>query len=178
MGPAAVGAGGPHDREELVSGDAQALVGLLMVAGIVGILLPVIPGLLLIWAAGLWWTIADGGGPARWTVFAVMTALLAVGTTAKYVLPARSAAARGAPLATLVVGGIGAVIGFFVIPVIGLVVGGVVGIYLAEFARLREAGRAWDSTRAALVAIGVGMLIELTAGLLMFAVWLAGVWVT
>jgi uncharacterized protein YqgC (DUF456 family) len=172
------GAGGPHDREELVSGDAQVLVGLVMVVGIVGILLPVIPGLLLIWAAGLWWTVADGGGPVRWTIFAVITVLLAVGMTAKYVLPARRAAARGAPLATLVVGGIGAVVGFFVIPIIGLIVGGVLGIFLAEYVRLREAGRAWDSTRAALVAIGIGMLIELTAGLLMFGVWLLGVWIT
>src|SRR6185312_9098891 len=170
----AVGAGGPHDREGLVSSDAQVLVGLLMVAGIVGVLLPVIPGLPVVWAAGLWWTIADGGGPVRWTVFAVMTLLLAVGATAKYVLPARSAAARGAPFATLVVG---AIIGFFVIPIVGLVVGFVVGVYLAELARLRAAGRAWDSTRAALVAIGIGMLLELTAGLLMFAVWLTGVWV-
>ena len=69
-------------------------------------------------------------------------------------------------------------IGFFVIPIIGLIVGGVLGIYLAEFVRLREPGRAWDSTRAALVAIGIGMLIELTAGLLMFGVWLTGVWIT
>jgi uncharacterized protein len=154
------------------------LVGLLMVAGIVGVLLPVLPGLLLIWAAGLWWTIADGGGPARWTVLAVMTALLAVGTVAKYVLPARSAAARGAPLGTLAFGAVCAVVGFFVIPVVGLIVGGVFGIYLAEWARLRDPGRAWDSTRAALVAIGIGLLIEFTAGVLMFGVWLLGVWVT
>jgi hypothetical protein len=161
-----------------VSNDAQVLVGLVMVAGIVGILLPVLPGLLLIWAAGLWWTIADGGGATRWTVLAIMTVLLAVGTIAKYVLPARSAAARGAPLGTLVVGAIGAVIGFFVIPLVGLIVGGVLGIYLAEYVRLREAGRAWDSTRAALVAIGIGLLIELSAGVLMFGTWLAGVWIT
>jgi uncharacterized protein len=161
-----------------VSSDAQVLVGLLMVAGIVGVLLPVIPGLPVIWAAGLWWTVADGGGPVRWTVLSVMTVLLAVGATAKYVLPARRTAARGAPFATLVVGAIGAVIGFFVIPIVGLIVGFVLGIYLAELARLRAAGPAWESTRAALVAIGIGMLIELTAGLLMFAVWLTGVWVT
>ena len=118
--------------------------------------------------------------PGRMALVAVVliAVLLAVGATAKYVLPARSAAARGAPFATLVVGAVGAVIGFFVIPIVGLVVGFVVGIYLAELARLRAAGRAWDSTRAALVAIGIGMLIELTAGLLMFAVWLTGVWVT
>jgi uncharacterized protein len=161
-----------------VSGDAQTLVGVVMVLGIVGILLPVLPGLLLIWAAGLWWTIADGGGATRWTVLAVLTALLVVGTVVKYVLPARSAAARGAPVSTLVVGALGGIVGFFVIPVVGLLIGGVVGIYLAEYVRLRDPGRAWTSTRAALVAIGIGLLIELTAGVLMFGVWLLGVWVS
>jgi uncharacterized protein YqgC (DUF456 family) len=161
-----------------MSGEAQTLVGVVMVLGIVGILLPVLPGLLLIWAAGLWWTIADGGGATRWTVFAVLTALLVVGTVVKYVLPARSAAARGAPVSTLVVGALGGIVGFFVIPVVGLLIGGVLGIYLAEYVRLRDPGRAWTSTRAALVAIGIGLLIELTAGVLMFGVWLIGVWAT
>ena len=161
-----------------MSNDAQTLVGVVMVVGIVGIVLPVLPGLLVIWAAGLWWTIADGGGPVRWTVLAVLTVLLAVGMVAKYVLPARSAAARGAPFSTLAIGVVGAVIGFFVIPIVGLIVGGVLGIYLAEYVRLRAPGPAWDSTRAALVAIGVGLLIELTAGVLMFGAWLLGVWAT
>ncbi len=156
----------------------QLLVGLAMAAGLVGILVPVVPGLLLILAAGLWWTIADGGGPVRWTVFAVLTALFCLGTVAKYVLPARSAAARGAPASTLVVGAVGAVVGFFAIPIVGVLVGGVAGIYLAEFRRLRDGGRAWVSTRAALVAIGVGLLIELTAGALMLGVWLLGLSVT
>jgi uncharacterized protein YqgC (DUF456 family) len=160
-----------------VTGAGELLVGALMVVGLVGVLLPVVPGLLLIWAAGLWWTIGDGGG-ARWSVFGVLTALLAVGTVAKYVLPARSAAARGAPATTLVAGALGAVVGFFVIPVVGVVVGGVAGIYVAELARLRDGGRAWTSTRAALVAIGIGVLIELTAGVLMIGVWALGVLAT
>lgn len=161
-----------------MTGSEQFLVGLAMAAGLVGVFVPVIPGLLLIWAAGLWWTVADGGGALRWTVLGVLTALLVLGTVAKYVLPARSAAARGAPLSTLVAGAAGAVVGFFVIPVVGVLVGGVAGIYLAEYARLHDGGRAWVSTRAALVAIGVGLLIELTAGVLMIGVWLLGVWVS
>jgi len=156
----------------------ELLVGAVMLAGLVGVVLPVLPGLLVIWAAGLWWTIADGGGAVRWTVLGLLTGLLAIGTATKYVLPARSAAARGAPVGTLAAGAVGAIVGFFVIPVVGLLVGGIVGIYLAEYARLRDPGRAWTSTRAALVAIGVGLLVELTAGVLMFAVWLLGVWVT
>jgi uncharacterized protein YqgC (DUF456 family) len=161
-----------------VTDSEQVLVGLAMVAGLVGVLLPVLPGLLLIWAAGLWWTIADGGGAVRWTVFGVLTALFVLGTVAKYVLPARSAAARGAPVTTLAAGAAGAVVGFFAIPVVGAPVGGVAGIYLAEYARLRHGGRAWLSTRAALVAIGIGLLIELTAGVLMFGGWLLGLLAT
>ena len=161
-----------------MTGGEELLVGALMVAGLVGVLLPVLPGLLLIWGAGLWWTIADGGGPTRWAVFAVLCGLLVVGTAAKYVLPAKSAAARGAPVGTLLFGALGAAVGFFVIPVVGILVGGVAGIYLAESARLRDGRRAWSSTRAALVAIGVGLLIELTAAVLMLGVWLIGVWVT
>ena len=161
-----------------MTGGEELLVGALMVAGLVGVLLPVLPGLLLIWGAGLWWTIADGGGPARWTVFGVLTVLLLVGTVAKYVLPARSAAARGAPATTLVAGALGAIVGFFVIPVVGLLVGGVAGIYLAELVRLQDGRRAWTSTRAALVAVGIGVLIELTAGVLMIAAWAAGVLAT
>jgi uncharacterized protein YqgC (DUF456 family) len=161
-----------------MSGDEQLLVGLVMIAGLVGVLLPVLPGLLLIWAAGLWWTIADGGGPVRWAVLAVLTALLVVGTATKYVLPARRASARGAPLTTLLAGVAGAVVGFFVIPVVGAPIGGVLGIYLAELARLGDPQRAWASTRAALVAIGIGLLIELTAAVLMIGVWLLGVWLT
>jgi uncharacterized protein YqgC (DUF456 family) len=114
----------------------------------------------------------------RWSVLGVLTALLIVGSVAKYLLPARSAAARGAPLTSLVAGAAGAVVGFFVIPVVGAPVGGVAGIYLAEYLRLQHGGRAWVSTRAALVALGIGLLVELTAGVLMIGVWLLGLLAT
>jgi uncharacterized protein YqgC (DUF456 family) len=161
-----------------MNGTEQALVAVALVAGLVGVVVPLLPGLPLIWAAGLWWTLADGGGPARWTVLGVMTVLLVAGTVAKYVLPARSAAARGAPANTLLVGAVGAVVGFFVIPVIGLVIGGVAGIFLAELVRLRSVRHAVLTTRAALVAIGVGLLVELSAGLAMVLTWIVGLLVT
>ncbi|HYT09288.1 MAG TPA: DUF456 domain-containing protein [Mycobacteriales bacterium] len=161
-----------------MTGGGQLAVGLAMVVGLIGVLVPVVPGVLLIWLAGLAWAIADGGGPARWTVFGLMSALFVLGTVAKYLLPARSAAARGAPATTLLAGALGAVVGFFVIPVIGLLIGGIAGIYLAELARLQDGRRALVSTKAALAGIGIGILIELAAGVLMIGTWLVGVLVT
>ena len=139
---------------------------LVMLVGLVGVVVPVLPGLLLIWGAGVVWAWV-GGGPGHWAVAAVLTLLLVVGTVAKYVLPARSATGAGAPRRTLLVGMLGALVGFFVIPVVG----GVAGVYLAEHARLGNAGVAWRSTRAVLVGVGIGMLVELATGVLMVAVW-------
>jgi len=149
---------------------AELLVLLVMLAGLVGVVVPVLPGLLLIWGAGIVWAWL-GGGPGHWAVAVILTLLLVVGTVMKYGLPARSATGAGAPRRTLLVGVLGAVLGFFVIPVVGFVVGGVGGIYLAELARLGTPSAAWRSTRAVLLGMGIGMLVELATGVLMVAVW-------
>lgn len=146
--------------------------------GIVGVILPVLPGLVLIWGAGLWWAIGDGGGVGHWIVFAVMSGLLVAGMSAKYILPAKATSEGGAPFGTLVIGVVGAVAGFFLIPVLGVLVGFVLGVYLAEFARLRDMWGAWRSTRTALIAIGIGLLVEFAAGLAMAFTWFVGVLVT
>jgi uncharacterized protein len=161
-----------------VSTGAELVVLLVMLVGLVGVLVPFLPGLVLVWAAGIAWVWFDGHGPAHLFVGVVLTGLLAVGIVAKYVLPARSASGAGAPKSTLLVGAAGAVVGFFVIPVVGLVVGGVAAVYLAELARLQDLGLAWRSTWAVLRGIGIGMLVELTAALLMVGVWTLAVLVT
>jgi hypothetical protein len=104
-----------------------------------------------------------------------MMLVLAAGTVAKYVLPGRSLKQAGAPTSTLVLGGIGAIAGFFLIPVVGLPIGAVVGIYLGELRRLSDSRAAWRSTVATAKAIGVGMLIELGAGMMAVGIWLAAV---
>src|SRR6185503_9532387 len=121
-----------------------------MAVGLVGVVVPVLPGLLLVWGAGVAWAWLDGGGALRWSFAAILTLLFVAGTTLKYVLPARSATGAGAPRSTLLLAAAGAVVGFFVIPVVGIVVGGAGVVFLAELARLGSAGAAWQSTRAVL----------------------------
>ena len=156
----------------------ELLVGLVMLVGVVGTVVPLLPGLLLVWVAGLVWVLADGGGVVRWATLAVLTVLLVVGMVAKYVLPGRRAAADGAPFSTMAVGVAGMVVGFFVIPVVGLLVGGLVGVFVAERVRLGTSAAAWASTRRVLVAVGIGALVEIACGLMMMLVWLVGVLAT
>ena len=71
-------------------------------------------------------------------------------------------------------GGAGAIIGLFVLPPLGVLIGGVVGVYMAEARRLGPGEEARRSTVEVLKAVGIGILAELVAGVLMIATWLAG----
>jgi len=150
------------------------LFGLAMAIGLVGTVVPVLPGLLVVAVAGVGWAWLEGG-VAAWTVAVAMLAVLACGTVAKYVLPGRTLKDAGAPWSTLLVGAVAAVVGFFAIPVVGLLVGGVLGVWLAELRRLRSGRGAWRSTWATLKAIGLGVLLELTAGVVAVAIWVVAV---
>jgi uncharacterized protein YqgC (DUF456 family) len=149
--------------------------GVLVLVGLFGIVVPLLPGTVLVLAGILLWAAVDGSAGA-WTVFALATACLVVGTVVKYAVPGRRLRAA-VPTSTLLAGGGGAVVGFFVIPVVGALVGFPIGVYLAERARVGAAG-AWPSTREALRAVGVSILIELGAAVAATVVWVAGAVVT
>ncbi len=154
----------------------ELLVGLAVLVGLVGIVVPVLPGTVLILGAVLVWAIEDGSATA-WGVFAVVTLLLAAGTVVKYAVPGRRLKANGVPRRTLLLGTALGIVGFFVIPVIGLFVGFVLGVYLAELQRV-GGDAAWPSTKHALNAVVHSVLIELAAGLLAAATWVAGALLT
>lgn len=152
---------------------ATIAAAVLIVVGLVGILLPILPGLLLVLAGIAVWAVPRGD-TAGWTVLGVATAIIVIGSVAKYLLPGRRLRDSGVPGRTLGVGAVLGVVGFFVIPIVGLFVGFVLGVYLAERARLGERAAAWPSTRGALAAVGWSILIELATGLLAAAVWIGG----
>ena len=60
----------------------------------------------------------------------------------------------------------------------GLVIGFVLGVWVAERARLGDFGKAWPSTKHALKAAGLAMLIELATALSIAGVWVLGLTVT
>lgn len=152
------------------------LVAVVIAVGLVGILVPVLPGSILVVAAVLVWSWTVGG-PTAWTVFAVAAALVLAGTVVKYVVPGRRLQVAGIPASTQWVGVALGVVGFFIVPVVGLFLGFVLGIYLAELRRVGSA-EAWPSTVHSLKAVGLSIVIELTAAVLATLAWVVGVAVT
>lgn len=147
------------------------LVGLAIVVGLAGIIIPILPGVLLIAGALLGWALVESSATG-WTVFGIALVVLVIGQVVKYLIPGRQLKAA-VPTKTLVFGALGAVVGFFVIPFIGVFVGFPLGVYAAELARVGSAA-AGTSTRHALKAMGLGIVIELASAVLASAAWVTG----
>ena len=166
----------PRSGSLLKMTGVEVLVAVSIAVGLVGVVVPLLPGALLAWSAIVVWGVAVGTATG-WAVVAVATALIGAGQIVKYTIPGRRLRTEGVPNRSLVIGGLAAIVGFFLVPVVGVFVGFVLGVYASEFQRV-GARTAWPSTKAALRAVGVSMLLELTCTLLAAAVWIAGVAIT
>jgi uncharacterized protein YqgC (DUF456 family) len=150
------------------------LVGLVLLLGLIGVLIPGVPGQAIVWAAILWWALSDTSGLA-WTVLSGATALLLLNQALRPLLPPRRIRQTGAPRRTLMIGGSAGIVGFFVVPVLGGVAGFVGGIYGAERLRLGSRRDGWASTRTVMRNAGYSLLVELLACLLVAGGWLGAV---
>ncbi|MGX4656020.1 DUF456 domain-containing protein [Micromonospora sp. SCSIO 07396] len=160
----------------LTDGEAafSVIAAIAIVAGLAGVVVPGLPALPLCWGGVLLWAIFGGAGPGRWAVLAAATVVAAAGAVIKYAWPGRNLKRTGVPTSSLLVGGLLGLVGFFVIPVVGLVIGFVGGVWGAERLRLGSNQLAWPATVQALKAAGLSMMVEFLAGLVIAALWVAG----
>ena len=150
------------------------LVAVVIAVGLIGILVPLVPGSILVFAAIAVWAFVEGTTIA-WVTLGVATAILAAALLVKYLWPMKRMRSADVGTWSLLAGGVLGVIGFFVIPVVGLVIGFVVGVFLAELALRRDSRLAWASTVHAIKGVALSVGVELAGALLATMVWVAGV---
>lgn len=141
---------------EAVTTGAAAL---LLVVGVLGTIIPILPGslltigTLLVWA----WVL---GSTASWTAALIGVALAVVGMSASAILTGRKMRREQIPRGPVIVGVIVGVIGMLIVPVVGLFLGFALGLLLAEYARRKDLAAAWRSSVEAMKSMGLGMLLE------------------
>ena len=153
------------------------VIAVLIAVGLIGILVPLLPGTLLVYAAIAVWAVMEQTS-VGWVVLAVVTALLVGAMAIKYLWPVKRMRAADVSGVTLAAGGVAGLVGFFVIPVVGLLVGFVGGVFLAELVARRDRRRAWASTVHAVKGVALSVGVELCAGLLAAVAWIVGVALT
>ncbi|MEU6572230.1 DUF456 domain-containing protein [Streptomyces sp. NPDC046805] len=150
------------------------LVGLVIVLGLCGVLVPGVPGSWLVWAAVLWWALQDPR-PLAWAVLVGATVVLFLSQVVRWALPPRKLRASGATPQLGAYAGVGAFLGFFLVPVVGAIPGFMAGIYLHERLRLGRHGEAMAALRTTMRSGGSSVLTELFTCLLIMGAWLGAV---
>ena len=159
--------------------DQQAvtfLVGMAMLAGLAGALIPWFPDILLIWGAGLVYGILVGWGTWGPWLFASMTVAALVGFVAEVAVSAAGARVGGASGWGILVGLVLAVVGMIVFSPLGALLGLALGMLLVEGWRQRNLRKAAAATLGAVIGWGASFLVKFSLSLWMVLLW--GAWVT
>lgn len=154
---------------------ATIVAGLLLLIGLVGIIVPVLPGSITIIVGLLVWALVLGS-PLGWIVFGIGTMFCLCGMVATYVLTGRAMRREKIPNRSVLVGIVCGIIGLFVIPALGLPIGFVVGLFLSELVRVKDFRTAIRTSWQAIRATGLGMLVEFCLAGLAVGTWVIGAW--
>jgi uncharacterized protein len=150
------------------------LVALAIAIGLIGVVVPLVPGTLLVLAAIAVWAAVEHT-VVSWVTLGIGTVVLGGTLLVKYLWPMRRMRSADVGALSLFAGAVLGVIGFFVVPVLGLVLGFVLGVYLAELAKRRNQRVAWASTVHAIKGVALSVGVELAGGLLATVVWVIAV---
>ena len=154
-----------------------AIVLLIMFIGVMGNLIPGIPGTPLILAGALGHQLyfAGQGGVGWWWV-AALAALGLVALGLDYLATLIGAKKLGATWKGMVGAVLGVIVGVFMFPPIGLIVGPFVGAMGFEWAFGREARESAKAGVGAVIGMALGVLGKLICSVVMFALFAFAAW--
>ena len=151
---------------------------LFILVGLVGVILPILPGTLLVWLSVFFYYLVEralGFAAIDPITFIVVTALALVAGTSEIWLPLLGARQSGSSKRAMVAGLLGALIGTFVLPIplVGTVVGYAAGVLLGEYQKHGDWDKALRAGAGGLAGWGLATVLQLVTG---FVILLVFIW--
>lgn len=159
-------------------GAAWVVTGCLLLAGVIGCVIPILPGHLILLMAAVAHRLmlgAEGSG-LEWWSFVILAALMVISQTIEMVSGAAGTRCFGGTRWGAVGALAGGIVGIFFMP-FGLLLGPLLGAFVCEihFAR-KETQAAWHSGVGSMVGTLVGMGVKMVIGLVMIVWFFLDVW--
>ena len=154
---------------------------LALIVGLLGLIVPVFPGLVIMWLGTLVYAIIQSAAGNmtgwKWLLFGVITVLMITGSIVDNIIIARKMRDKYIPWSSILWAfAAGIVASLFFTPLIGLVAAPV-GLFLAESSRLKNRDAAIDSTKAYMIGWGWAFGARFLIGLVMIGFWMIWAWV-
>ena len=148
-----------------------------MLFGLFGLIIPIMPGLVIIWVAALGYGIAAGFGTLGWIMFAIISLLMAAGSVIDNVLMGTQARQSGASWVSIAAALVFGIAGNFVLPVIGGLIAALLALFVAEWIRRKNWREALKSVRGMAWGCGWAFVIRFIMGTVMIGLWMIWAWV-
>ena len=156
---------------------AFGLAVVFMVIGMLGTLIPVLPGIPIIWLSVLFYAIVEGFTAIDPFTFIILTLIALVVGTADIWMSMLGAKTGGASGRSMLFGCLGSFLGFivgsiFVIgQLIGALIGYVLGILLSEYQKHKDWNLAVKASLGGLAGRGLAAAVQFGGGILMLIIF-------
>ena len=159
----------------------EALTLFVLLVGLLGLIVPVFPGLTVMWLGTLVYALIQNAAGNmtgwKWFLFGLITVLMIIGNIADNLIIARKMRDKYIPWSSILWAfAAGIVASLFFTPLIGLVAAPA-GLFLAEMSRLKNREAAIDSTKAYMIGWGWAFGARFLIGLMMTGFWVIWAWV-
>ena len=145
---------------------------IIMAVGLIGLVVPIFPGIFVIWLAALGYGVITGFTTLGWVLFVLLTLLMITGATIDNVLMGAKAHKEGAAWYTLALGMLAGILGTIIFPPFGGLIAAPLVVWLLEYLRQRDVGKALASLRGLAIGWGASFVVRFMLGLAMIGIWL------
>lgn len=142
------------------------LGSLFIIAGFVGVFVPIIPGTPLIYVSLLIMQFGLGS-PFTWTFLIIWGIVVAVVATLDGLIPAEGARRMGGSRYGIYGCLIGALIGLVFFPPFGIIVGPIAGAFIGELVSGRKSRSAWRAAMGSFVGYLVATILKLSVSVVL-----------
>lgn len=151
-----------------------------LIVGLAGLIVPVFPGLTIMWLATLVYALIQGAAGNMtgwdWFLFAFITLLMLGGNVLDNVIIAAKMRERYIPWSSILLAFAAGIIVSLIFTPLGGMVAAPAGLYLAEWRRVRDSHTAFANTKAWMTGFGWAIAAKLGFGVIMIALWMLWAW--
>jgi uncharacterized protein YqgC (DUF456 family) len=156
----------------------EMLTFLVLLSGLLGLVVPIFPGLTVMWLGTLVYAIvqavAGKMGWAGWLLFFIITLLMIGGNIVDNIIIAKHMRDKDVPWSSIILSfAAGIIVSMIFTPLIGMLASPV-GLFLAEWRRIKNKQTALANTKAWMTGWGWSFLARFGIGIVMILFW--GLW--
>jgi uncharacterized protein YqgC (DUF456 family) len=153
----------------------ELLVNLLILVGMLvtlcGLIVPVFPGLIVIWLLALLYGIVAGFGTLGAVLFVIITVLAILGEVSDNLLMSKKARKEGARWLSIAIAFIAGITGSIVFSPLGGIAAALGALFLVELVSSKDRRKALALTKGMAIGWGWAFVLRFAVGLMMIVLW-------